>query len=166
MGQGLESTRLGIERCLTIHRRAILGRFPACFGGTALRETGWFRTTRSNFCQTSPLRCSGVSSGPRQSMLSDLNPRKLALFARGAFELQGVLILLALLGVAYAAGYYTRDRISRRRHEHARVWRNYTEPEWPRPANTNKAPLKARHGDLGQMLNRWEDRARLRRAHR
>jgi hypothetical protein len=173
MGQGLESTRLGIDKAWN---RAVFndppscdfGQVPGMFRRHALRETGWFRTSRSNFCQTSPLRCSGVSSGPRQSMLSglDLNPRKLALLARGAFELQGVLILLALLGVAYAAGYYTRDRISRRRHEHARVWRNYTEPEWPRPANTNKAPLKARHGDLGQMLNRWEDRARLRRAHR
>jgi len=80
--------------------------------------------------------------------------------------LQAVLVLLALLGAAYAAGYFTRDYISRRRREKARMWRNYVEPEWLRPANTNQAPLKMTHGDLGQMLNRWEDRARTRRAHR
>ena len=78
----------------------------------------------------------------------------------------GILILLALLGVAYATGYFTRDYISRRRRENARIWKNYIEPEWPRPANTNQAPHKKTHGDLGQMLNRWEDRARSRRAHR
>jgi hypothetical protein len=83
-----------------------------------------------------------------------------------------VLALLALLGVAYAAGYYTRERASRKRREHARIWKNYIEPERPRPAsakqpaNTNQAPVNVTHGDLGQMLNRWEDRARLRRAHR
>jgi hypothetical protein len=86
--------------------------------------------------------------------------------ARGVSELQGVLIILALLGVGYAAGYYTRDRISRSRREHARLWKNYLEPEWPRPANTNQAPQKKTHGDLGQMLDRWEDRARVRRSHR
>ena len=98
-----------------------------------------------------------------------------ALRARGAFEL-AVLILLALLGAAYAAGYFTRGYISRRRREHASIWKNYIEPEWPQPANTNQASPnqtspnqaspKMTHGDLGQMLNRWEDRARLRRSHR
>jgi hypothetical protein len=77
--------------------------------------------------------------------------------------LQGILILLALLGAAYAAGYYTRDYISRRRRERARLWKNYVEPEWVRPANTNRARPKETHGDLGQLLNRWEDRARARR---
>ena len=82
-----------------------------------------------------------------------------------------VLILLALLGAAYAAGYFTRGYISRRRREHASIWKNYIEPDWPRPANTNQASpnqasRKMTHGDLGQMLNRWEDRARLRRSHR
>jgi hypothetical protein len=86
------------------------------------------------------------------------------LLARGVSELQNILILLALLGLAYAAGYYTRDYISRRRHANARMWKNYVEPEWPRPANTNQAPQQKTHGDLGQMLNRWEDRARARRA--
>jgi hypothetical protein len=92
--------------------------------------------------------------------------RETAQHARGAFELLEVLIVLALLGVAYAAGYYSRDRISRRRREHARVWRNYVEPDPPQPANMNQAPLKATHDDLGQMLNRWQDRARVRRSHR
>lgn len=77
--------------------------------------------------------------------------------------MQPILILLALLGLAYAAGFYTRDYISRRRRERARLWKNYKEPEWLRPANTNQASPKLAHGDLGQMLNRWEDRARVRR---
>ena len=89
-----------------------------------------------------------------------------ALLGRGAFELQGVPILLALLGLAYAAGYYTRGYISKRRRKHARIWKNHVELEAPQPANTNQAPRKMPHGDLGQMLNRWEDRARLRRSHR
>jgi hypothetical protein len=90
-----------------------------------------------------------------------------AFFARGAFEVAAVLVLLALLGAAYAAGYYTRGFISRKRREHASMWKNYIEPAQPQPANTNQAPPnKIPHGDLGQMLNRWEDRARLRRSHR
>jgi hypothetical protein len=80
--------------------------------------------------------------------------------------LQGILAVLVLLGVGYAAGYWTRGYISRKRHERASMWKNYMEPEPPQPANTNQAPLKMTHGDLGQMLNRWEDRARLRRSHR
>jgi hypothetical protein len=92
--------------------------------------------------------------------------RLTALPARGAFELQEILVLLALLGVAYAAGYYTRDRISRRRRERAREWANVIDPERPQAANTNQAPAEAAHGDLAQMLNRWEDRARGRRSHR
>jgi len=75
-----------------------------------------------------------------------------------------VLVVLALLGAAYAAGYYTRDRISRRRRESARRWKNYLETGRPRPANTNQAPVKPAHGDLGQMLIRWDDRARARRS--
>jgi hypothetical protein len=82
--------------------------------------------------------------------------------ARG-ISLQGILVLLALLAGAYAAGYLTREFISRRRREQARIWRNYIEPEWPQPANTNQASQKTVHGDLGQMLERWENRARERR---
>jgi hypothetical protein len=93
--------------------------------------------------------------------------QKTALLARGAFELQAVLVLLVLLGVAYAAGYFTRERISRRRRERAaRGWRNGIDPEQPQAANTNQTPLKGVHGDLAQMLNRWEDRARVRRSQR
>lgn len=74
-------------------------------------------------------------------------------------SLQGVLVLLALLGMAYAAGYFTRDYISHRRREHARLWQNYAEPEWLQPANSNQVqPITP--GDLGQMLARWEDRAK------
>ena len=81
----------------------------------------------------------------------------------GVSLLQGVLILLVLIGLAYGAGYYTRDHISRRRRERARIWKNYTEPAWLQPANTNQPSPKLAHGDLGQMLGRWEDRARSRR---
>src|SRR3981189_1672957 len=87
----------------------------------------------------------------------DLKPpalEKTPLLGRGVSVLQGILVLLALLGGAYAAGYFTRDYISRRRRENARIWKNYIDPEW----------LRQKHGDLGQMLSRWEDRARARRS--
>jgi len=95
-------------------------------------------------------------------MLGSFKP---ALCAQGAFEL-AALVLLALLAMAYAAGYGTRSYISRRRRERGRVWKNAIEPEPPQPANTNQPPPEMTRGDLGQMLNRWQDRARLRRSHR
>ena len=81
--------------------------------------------------------------------------------------MQGVVVLLILLAMSYAAGYFTRDHISRKRHERARRWKGYIEPEWPRAANTNEAAhhkeaVAAELGDLGQMLERWESRARAR----
>jgi hypothetical protein len=100
------------------------------------------------------------------NVAASMRRRLTALPARGAFELQEVLVLLALIGVAYAAGYYTRDRISRRRRERAREWANVMDPERPQAANTNQAPAEAAHGDLAQMLNRWKDRARVRRSNR
>ncbi|EJN13889.1 hypothetical protein PMI42_02550 [Bradyrhizobium sp. YR681] len=86
--------------------------------------------------------------------------------------MQGVVVLIILLGIAFAAGYFTRDYISRKRRE-ARRWRKYDEPDWLRsspPANTNDvtainqitSPAPA-NGELGQMLDRWENRARARR---
>lgn len=90
------------------------------------------------------------------------------------FVVQGVVVLLILLGIAFAAGYFTRDYMSRKRREEARRWRNYAEPDWLRasqPANTNEvtainqmAPAAPANGELGQMLDRWENRARARRA--
>lgn len=87
--------------------------------------------------------------------------------------MQGVVVLVVLLGIAYAAGYFTRDYISRKRREHSRRWRNYVEPEWLRAspaANTNEVtavnemtPPAPANGELGQMLGRWENRARARR---
>lgn len=84
----------------------------------------------------------------------------------------GVVILIVLLGIAFAAGYFTRDQISRKRHAEARRMRGYAKADWDRataPANTNEiastrpaAPVAT--GELGQMLNRWETRARARRA--
>lgn len=84
----------------------------------------------------------------------------------------GVAILISLLGIAFAAGYFTRDYMSRKRRAEARRWRDYTQPDWLRaaaPANTNeiantKAAAPASTGELGQMLDRWESRARARRA--
>jgi len=77
----------------------------------------------------------------------------------------GVVILIVLLGIAYAAGYFTRDLISRKRHAEARRLRGYAQPDWVSatpPANTNEVSRPA-VGELGQMLDRWETRARARR---
>ncbi|SCB46933.1 hypothetical protein GA0061098_101224 [Bradyrhizobium shewense] len=84
----------------------------------------------------------------------------------------GVIVLIVLLGIAFAAGYFTREFISNKRRAEARRWREYTEPDWlpaKAPANTNEIPsaitaIPVVAGELGQMLNRWESRARARRA--
>ncbi len=84
----------------------------------------------------------------------------------------GVVVLVLLLGIAFAAGYFTRDYVSRKRRAEARRWREYIEPDWLRanaPANTNEAANASAAappatGELGQMLDRWESRARSRRA--
>lgn len=76
---------------------------------------------------------------------------------------QGVITLIVLLGIAYAAGYFTRDFQSRKRRAQARRSGGYTQPGWLSPtvpANTNETPAP---GELGQMLDRWESRARSRR---
>jgi hypothetical protein len=78
---------------------------------------------------------------------------------------EAAVVLVALLGIAYAAGYFTRDFISRKRRADARRSHGYTQPDWLRaaaPANTNETPPLA-VGELGQMLDRWETRARSRR---
>jgi hypothetical protein len=85
----------------------------------------------------------------------------------------GVIILIVLLGIAFAAGYFTRELISRKRRAEARRWRGYAQPDWLNanaPANTNEvtatnkiAPPAPATGELGQMLGRWENRARARR---
>jgi hypothetical protein len=77
---------------------------------------------------------------------------------------EGVLVLVILLGIAYAAGYFTRDLQSRRRRAAARRSGNYIQPDWlnpSAPANTNETRSPAT-GELGQMLDRWETRARSR----
>ncbi len=84
----------------------------------------------------------------------------------------GVIVLIVLLGIAFAAGYFTRDYISGKRRAEARRWREYAEPDWlpaNAPANTNEIAsaipaIAVVNGELGQMLNRWETRARARRA--
>ena len=79
---------------------------------------------------------------------------------------QGVITLIVLLGIAYAAGYFTRDFKSRRRRAEARRSSGYVQPDWLSPtvpANTNETRSPAT-GELGQMLDRWETRARSRRA--
>jgi hypothetical protein len=84
----------------------------------------------------------------------------------------GVVILIVLLGIAFAAGYFMRDLISRKRHAEARRWRGYAQPDWVAapPANTNEVtainkmpPPVPATGELGLMLDRWESRARSRR---
>ena len=78
---------------------------------------------------------------------------------------QGVITLIVLLGIAYAAGYFTRDFQSRKRRAVARRSGVYTQPDWLSPtvpANTNEPPSPA-VGELGQMLDRWETRSRSRR---
>lgn len=87
---------------------------------------------------------------------------------------QGVVVLVILLGIAFAAGYFTRDHMSRKKRNEARRWRDYVEPDWlptRPPANTNEMNATNRMarpapvtGELGQMLDRWENRARARRA--
>ncbi len=82
-----------------------------------------------------------------------------------------VVVLVILLAIAFAAGYFTRDHVSRKRRAEARRWREYTEPDWlsaNAPANTNeitnaRTAAPAVTSELGQMLNRWESRARARR---
>ena len=80
-------------------------------------------------------------------------------------EAVGFLILVAM---SFTGGYFMRGYLSRRRYEQARRWKDYTDPEWPQAANTNEialhtdaAPVEL--GELGQMLGRWESRARARR---
>lgn len=81
-----------------------------------------------------------------------------------------IVVLVIILAIAFAAGYYTRDYVSRKRRAEARRWREYAaEPDWLHanaPANTNelaKAGTAVPTGELGQMLDRWESRARARR---
>jgi hypothetical protein len=88
------------------------------------------------------------------------------------FIVLAVVALVIALAIAFAAGYFTRDLASRKRRAEARRWREYTEPGWLRaaaPANTNEAAntnlvAPPATGELGQMLDRWESRARARRA--
>lgn len=83
----------------------------------------------------------------------------------------GVIVLIVLLGIAFAAGYFTREFISSKRRAEARRWRKYIEPDWlpaNAPANTNEmanaiTAIPVVTGELSQMLNRWEGRARARR---
>ncbi|WP_369726671.1 hypothetical protein [Bradyrhizobium sp. LLZ17] len=75
-------------------------------------------------------------------------------------------MLIVLLGIGFAGGYFTRDFVSRKRRAEARRWREYMQPDWlpaAAAANTNEIALPAT-GELGQMLDRWESRARARRA--
>ena len=86
----------------------------------------------------------------------------------------GVVILIVLLGIAFAAGYFLRELMSRKRRAEARRWSDYGEPDWisAHPAaNTNEVaaanqiagPAAGELGQLGRMLDRWESRARARR---
>ena len=75
-----------------------------------------------------------------------------------------IFVLFLLLLLSFGAGYLTRDIISRRRRAEARRWAPYTQPNWlpAHPANHNKK-AHTLQGELGQMLNHWDQRARARR---
>jgi hypothetical protein len=99
-------------------------------------------------------------------MLAERHPGR-----KSEFAVVAVVVLVLLLGIAFAAGYFTRDYVSRKRRAEARRWREYSEPDWlsaNAPANTNEIAIAGKaapvaNGELGQMLNRWESRARARR---
>lgn len=76
--------------------------------------------------------------------------------------IEGMAVLLMLFAASFAAGYLTRGYISHKRRAEARKWRAYGASEWSVAANTN-VPSAAVQGDLGQMLDRWENGARERR---
>lgn len=87
---------------------------------------------------------------------------------KSEFTVVAVVVLVLLLGIAFAAGYFTRDYVSRKRRAEARRWREYSEPDWlsaNAPANTNEIAIAGKAapvatGELGQMLNRWEQGSR------
>nr|WP_275171413.1 hypothetical protein [Bradyrhizobium sp. CSS354] len=76
-----------------------------------------------------------------------------------------VLILSTMISVSFGAGYLTRDLISRRRRAEERRWAPYLQPRWlpTQPANRNEKE-SSQKGELGQMLTRWDQRARARRS--
>jgi hypothetical protein len=94
-------------------------------------------------------------------------PRRNIQKQRLELRVVGVAILIILPGIAFAAGYFLRDYMSRQRRAEARRWRGYEQqPDWltaKPPANTNETPPVPAVGELGQMLDRWESRARARR---
>ncbi len=69
-------------------------------------------------------------------------------------------MFLILVAGSYAAGYFTRDYISRVRRAEARRRRHQL--DHPNAANSNESGPQV-PGELGQMLSRWESRARERR---
>jgi hypothetical protein len=102
---------------------------------------------------------------PGDLELAFIRGQKCTIGLSGEFDLAGLLVLIALLVLAFAAGYFTRDYISRQHRERARIWRNYIVEEPLTAANTNTEFRANRpNGDLGQMLQRWDSRARARRS--
>src|SRR4051812_39528549 len=45
---------------------------------------------------------------------------------KSEFTVIAVVVLVLLLGIAFAAGYFTRDYVSRKRRAEARRWREYS----------------------------------------
>ena len=127
--------------------------------------------------EVSPVRSRlrGVESKPLRDRGSQFGHLRMRLDWRALQGLKPelivqVVVLVILLAIAFAAGYYTRDHVSRKRRAEARRWRAYSEPDWlsaNAPANTNEiatagTAAPGATGELGQMLNRWESRARAR----
>nr|WP_239621752.1 hypothetical protein [Bradyrhizobium sp. I71] len=69
-----------------------------------------------------------------------------------------VCVLLAMVSASFAAGYLTRDIVSRRRRAEARVWAPYTQPNRLSAPPANRNNKVQPQGELGQMLMRWERR--------
>jgi len=125
---------------------------------------------RNSFSRcSSPQRASVMS---RLDLARDASQKSLG--AKRSELVVGVVILIVLLGIAFAAGFFVRDLMSRKRRAEARRWSDYVEPDWLNAhpaANTNEVivtnqiarPASGELGQLGQMLDRWETRARARR---
>jgi hypothetical protein len=66
----------------------------------------------------------------------------------------GISLLAISLVISFAAGFMTRDYISRRRRDETRRWSNYIRSSHPPHANSNLSMPKIA-SDLGKLLSRY-----------
>lgn len=75
------------------------------------------------------------------------------------------LAFLLVPSVSFAGGYLLRHLISQHRRAEARRWtQNSVDWRPALPANRNELPPPPKRDELGQMLDRWNERARARRS--